>query len=261
MVNVTELVLLETERKKHASEMVLERSIRLDSFGLMAGGITHELNQPLNAIRIGADGILLWNKMNKNVLPGIITEMIGGISSSVNRVDEIIRNMKSFINGSINEKLDIFDINAIIRKSVSMFEQKLKNHMISLILDLDPSPINLQADQLRLELVINNLLINAIHALDHGQAKRKNIIISSRLLERKAVVKVEDNGVGLPAGIPKEKLFEPFITTKGEEGSGLGLTIAKIFLEKYGAGIDVETNESGGATFTVYFNTVEPAVV
>jgi PAS domain S-box-containing protein len=255
-VNITDLVLLEAEKNRQEVSGLIEKSARLASIGVIAGGITHEINQPLNAIRMGAGGILFWNRRNNNVLPAILVEMITGINDAVTRIDEIIKSMRALWANTSDDVLEVVNVNQVIEKVLTFNNQKLSNHGIHLIKRLNSGDLSIKVNELRLELVFSNLINNAVYALDNSLAYEKYLIITTFVEKGKVVVLVEDNGSGLP-DISEDKLFDPFFTTKSpNEGSGLGLAIAKMFLEKYGAAINATNNKSGGATFRICFEKV-----
>jgi C4-dicarboxylate-specific signal transduction histidine kinase len=90
----------------------------------MAAGITHEINQPLNAIKIHSDGILFWNKRNQNVLPEFFLQKIGKITQAVNRIDSIIKHMRSFWVPNSKKTDEIFDINRAVLNAIDMFNRR-----------------------------------------------------------------------------------------------------------------------------------------
>lgn len=245
---------IDSEQKKSETEFLIEKSARLASIGVIAGGITHEINQPLNAIRVAADGMLFWNEKNNNTLPDKITKLILRISEGSTRIDEIIQHMRSFWVDSSKQALEIIDLNICLEKALTLVSQRLSSHEISVIVKMSHSPLLINANRLQAELIINNLITNSIQSLDMKSSGRKELYITSENIDSNILLKISDSGIGLP-DIDPEKLFDPFFSTKKHlQGTGLGLAIVKMFLKRFGAEIKAENNSMGGADFTVYFN-------
>jgi PAS domain S-box-containing protein len=244
--------IIEAGQKKFEALQVIEDTSRLASIGVIAGSITHEINQPLNAIKIGSDSILLWNE-EKKVLPEVITKVIKNVSDAAKRIDEIVSHMRSFWADNQENQMEVFDINPVVDRSVNFLINRIKIHEIELELSLEDRPLPVKANKLQLEIVINNLVNNAVHSLDKKQTKDKRITLETFTKDDLIYLRVEDNGTGLPA-VPFEMLFDPFFTTKGPtEGTGLGLAIVDKFVKKFGAEINVENLTRGGAAFTIIF--------
>lgn len=245
----------EAERKRQEALLMIENAARIASIGVIAGGITHEIGQPLNAIKIATDGILYWNKQNNMVLPEQITRLITRISNAVTKIEDIIQHMRSYwLDAASSERKEVILAN-VINRALSLLIQKIQAHEIYLKIEEEKPNLTLVINPLQLEIVINNLLINAIQAIDEKNSNEKNIIIRYGVENNRKYLSISDSGVGLPKGVSKEMLFEPFFSTKKSgKGTGLGLSIVKTFLDRFGAEIDAYNNEMGGATFKIYFN-------
>jgi len=247
------LLELRIEAEKNSVETVklLESSSKLASIGVMAGGITHEINQPLNAIKIMADGILFWNKRNPNLLPETFLDKITKITQAVNRIDSIIKHMRSFWMPRAQRSITEFSAYNALDNALDMINSQLSSHGIVLEVIRDNAAITLHGDIIHLEQIIINLCLNAMHALDKSKQQHKKIVVSIEKSEDKALFKIQDNGPGLPEGIG-EKIFDPFYSTKQPgEGMGLGLAIVKQFVDNFKGEITAYNHEHGGAVFEV----------
>jgi signal transduction histidine kinase len=243
----------EAERKHVQAVKHAERSARLASIGVMAASITHEINQPLNAIKVTSDSIQYWHKRNPGALPEPFTNQLDIISQSVQRIVEIIEHMRAFwvIPGS--PKISEVNINQAVKNALSLTRQQLHAHGIQELINMETEPLMVKGNLVHFEQIIVNLVVNAVHALDEKKKEDRKIEISTFIEDTFAVLVIRDNGPGLPTE-DKSKLFDPFFSTKNSgEGMGLGLAIVKRYIDKYGGRINAANHAEGGAQFTIKF--------
>lgn len=243
---------LEVEKKNLETVQMLESSSRLASIGVMAAGITHEINQPLNAIKILADGVSFWHKRNPGILPEMFLSKMEKISQAVNRIDSIIKHMRSFwVNNSVSADHE-FCIQEAIQNALELIHNQLMAHGVEIKLSLTADHQFLKGDMIHLEQIIINLCVNAMHALDKSDREVKKIIIHLYAEKDKRVLKIEDNGPGLPVE-KDEVIFDPFYSTKKPgEGMGLGLAIVRQFVEGFNGSISAyNKTEESGAVFEI----------
>ncbi|MCE5249370.1 PAS domain S-box protein [bacterium] len=253
---------IEAEKKQTEAIQIVERASRLASIGVIAGGITHEINQPLSAIKVTADSILFWHKHNEGILPETFITMLNKISESVDRISDIIRHMRSFWVATDQIEKTTTDMNKAVNKAASLVNRQLHAHGIKPVLSLFDRNLMVSGNPIHLEQIVINLVTNAMNALDSTSRKDKTITISTGQNDTEAVLEVIDNGTGLPEGIG-EKIYDPFYSTsKPGEGTGLGLAIVKRFVDEHNGSIEACNNSDGGVTFTVRFplspDTVRP---
>src|SRR3989339_1984656 len=221
------------------------------SIGVIAAGITHEISQPLNDIKIAADSVLIWNENNSRLLPDNFRRWLESISGNVNRISEIIEQMRTYWSSPTELSFSPLELNASIRHAITLVDHQLKAHNITLKIEESDTSLVIEGNKVNLEQVILNLVVNAIHALDTVDKLEKIIEIKINRLKSQAVIEVIDNGPGFP-GINVQKLFDPFYSTKKPQlGMGLGLAIVKRFVEGFGGSVSARNIESGGAYFTV----------
>lgn len=244
---------IEAEQKNVNAVRILEESSKLASIGVMAAGITHEINQPLNAIKVNSDGILYWNNKNKEVLPITFTKKLKNISSGVERINEIINHMRSFWVPSEKGNNEIINLNKVVKNSINLISRQISDHGIKLLISKSKQPIKIVGNKIQIEQIIINLTVNAIHSLDNSNSYNKTIEISTSIDDGYGKLIIKDNGIGLPTS-NLEKIFDPFYSTKNPgEGSGLGLAIVKNFVDRFNAEINYFNNEGSGATFEIVF--------
>jgi signal transduction histidine kinase len=241
----------EAEKKQIDAVKHAERSVRLASIGVMAASITHEINQPLNAIKVTADSIQYWHKRNPGLLPEAFTNQLGIISKSVKRIVEIIQHMRTFWVIPDAPKISEVNLNQAVKNALSLTRQQLFAHGIQEQFKMAIDPLGVKGHLVHFEQSIVNLVVNAIHALDERKKIHKIIEINTFVEGKDAVLVVRDNGPGLPTE-DSEKLFDPFFSTRNSgEGMGLGLAIVKRYIERYKGSITASNCPDGGARFTI----------
>lgn len=242
---------LEADRKRTEAIQIAEKSRRMASIGVMAAGIVHEINQPLNAIRITADSVSIWGNDNPAALPRSFRNRLNKLSVCVERIDEIIRHMRSFWISPGQIVKEQFDLGEGVRSALSLLESQLSSHRIELTLLGGEEKFLIVGNRIHLEQIVINLVVNAMHSLDQADKPEKRIVIKIFRMNNDAIVEVIDNGSGLPDN-DTEDLFDPFFSTKRPgEGTGLGLAIVKSFVEHFEGGVKARNNDFGGAVFSV----------
>ncbi len=239
-------------------ETQLIQAGKMTTLGVMAAGMAHEINQPLNVIQVSADYILkMLNKgltLEASELKGVAEDII----ANVERASFVIKHVRDFsrqsevVRGRVN-------INDPIRDVFKVLGHQLKVHQIDAALDLAAELPPIMADHNRLEQVFVNLVSNAIDAMDEKARlseagdKTKRLAIRSYRNGERVVVEVSDTGIGMPEHV-KNKLFEPFFTTKKTgKGTGLGTSISYGIVKDYEGHIEVETAPGQGTTFRLSF--------
>jgi PAS domain S-box-containing protein len=241
----------EAEQKQVETVQLMERSSRLASIGVMAAGITHEINQPLNTIKLTADGAALWMERNSASIPAKIVERIAKVSSQVDRINKIIRHMKEFWVSPSSSQSGNFELNEALERSLALVVHQAESRGVRLEKSLSSRSLLVEGNIVHLEQIIVNLSMNALQAFDGVSHGDKRIKVVSRTVDMSAVIEVSDNAKGLPAG-EEANIFDPFYSTwKTGQGMGLGLAIVDRFVKDLGGSITAENNSDCGASFTV----------
>jgi signal transduction histidine kinase len=244
---------MEAEKKHSEAVQLTEQSSRLASVGVMAAGITHEINQPLNAIKVTADSIQYWHKRNPGKLPEPFIEQLKSISKSVYRIVEIIQHMRTFWIQPDSPKISLINLNQAVKNALSLTRQQLTAHHINHQFVSKSNPIPVKGNLIHFEQIVLNLISNAIHSLDETARDDKLIQLTTASVNGLATLTIQDNGTGLPVD-NTDRLFNPFFSTKNSgEGMGLGLAIVKNYIDKYNGNVTAENNQKGGATFVIRF--------
>lgn len=249
------LARLEAENKLNEAIQLADRSASLASIGVLAAGITHEINQPLNAIMMNVESALYWEEQNKGILPQFFIDTLNDISAGAKSIDSIIQHMRSFWVSPVSKRKEIIDFNQTVKNAITLTNRQIQRHGIKLKMDICEDTIKTKGVRVQLELIVINLLSNSIYSLDKVDTSEKSIKISTYTDNSRAILEVYDNGIGLPEDVG-DKLFDPFFSTKKPgEGMGLGLAIVKMFMDRFEGKIVARNNEEGGATFLLSFPT------
>ena len=248
---------IEAEKKYAEAVQLAEETARMASVGVMAAGITHEINQPLSAIQVHADTALYLAKEENYDIPYPITKIFQDVSEGARRISKIIQHMKSYWVSPYDEALEKIDVNEAVRNAVSLVNRRAFSHSAALETVLRNEPTYIMARSVQMEQIVINLVTNAIQSLDLKNSADKRITIRTAVDDNEAVLEVSDSGIGLPLE-NLEELFDPFVSTnKRGEGMGLGLAIVKKFADNFNGKITALNNNAGGATFTIRFPLVE----
>ena len=240
------------------TETQLVQASKMTTMGQMASGIAHELNQPLNVIKIASDFVLRMIKRGEKIEYDDLRTVSEEISGHVDRASGIINHLRDFSRASAPVKLEL-DINRPIMDVFKVLGQQLRLHQIEVKLELAENLPAILAEHNRLEQVFINLVTNALDAIDEKAKKKgpdcgeKSISISTFAAGGEVVAVVSDTGIGIPDGV-REKIFEPFFTTKEPgKGTGLGMSISFGIVRDYGGTITVKSKEGVGTTFEIRF--------
>ncbi len=222
------------------AELTLAQSSKLAALGEMSAAVSHELNQPLAAMKTYLAGarLLLQRKRPEEALSSFQR-----IDDLIERMGAITRQLKSYARKG-GEAFEPVDLRACLSSALSMMEPQLKLRVVKITRTLPRTPVMVMADRLRLEQVIINLLRNALDATRDRTDAQIDLILSSGDV---ALLAVRDNGTGI---VDLDNLFEPFYTTKKPgEGVGLGLAISSGIVTDLGGRLMARNAEGGGAVF------------
>ena len=231
----------------------LVQASKMTSLGQMSAGIAHELNQPLNAIKIGNDYLQLMVESGRPVRPDKLHKVAREVSDQVRRASSIINRLRQFGRKPEFEK-QLVDINLPIREVYRIIGPQLKLQNIKVVLDLDANIPPILAQTNRLEQVFFNLLTNASDSIaekrEHaGAVRQEQIEIRTHCEQDQVIVLVSDTGTGIPESM-KGKIFEPFFTTKEVgKGMGMGLSIIYGIVKEFGGEIEVHDTPEGKTSF------------
>lgn len=236
------------EKNLQVAEQTLAQSSKLAAMGEMSASVSHELNQPLAAMKTYLAGarLLLQRKRPEEAL------------SSFERIDELIermgaitRELKSYARKG-DEMVEPVDARDCVTSALAMIEPQPETLKARITTALPEEPVMVMADRLRLDQVLINLLRNALDATWEEEEPQIDVILTAG---QAATLTVRDNGHGIEN---LDSLFEPFYTTKAPgDGVGLGLAISSSIVKDFGGRLTARNGTDGGAVFEVQLPLIE----
>ena len=245
-----------TNRKRAEVEILesrkkAEQAIKMASLGALAAGISHEINQPLNALKVISDSMIYWHNKGKELKTDKVIENLHKISAQVGRISDIISNIRSIIKKDDSMEKTPCNLNDTVNEALSLLKHQLSLCSIGIHKELaEPLPLIMGRKSVLEEIVIN-LILNAMQAFDASTEENKEITCTTTV-EESVTLEISDTATGVNEG-QKDKLFEPFFTTKNGEAMGMGLFIVHSMVTDMNGTIQVRNNQKGGATFRLEF--------
>ncbi|MBI4470003.1 MAG: PAS domain-containing protein [Acidobacteria bacterium] len=250
VIEVVELIQDITDRKQMEAKLI--QTAKLAAVGELAGGVAHEINNPI-AIILAKSKLLVSNFGGR--LPAKVVSDVEKIEKHAERVATIARGLLTFSRQSVGERGPT-NINTILAEAVSLADHRLSVENMRVNMQLRPNLPSIRGNANELQQVIINMLNNAVDAMpdgghltittdvasetDVGGARREYVILT-----------IGDTGSGIPETI-REKIFDPFFTTKEVgKGTGLGLSVSHGIVKSHGGEILVDSQAGKGTLFTV----------
>lgn len=217
---------------------------RVSAAGQMAAAVAHELSQPMSAIAnsLGAGRRLI---AAKSINIDLMQEVMDEATSQVVRAGQIIRRLRAFVSrGDVVRGAE--SIMTMIEDARALALANSETLGVTVRFHFDPNPLHAFVDRIQIQLVITNLLRNALDALTHSD--RRELSITTSLIDGATIeIAVADTGSGLSKEV-EPNLFEPFVSTK-RDGMGLGLSLSRSIVEAHGGSLRYQANPGGGAIF------------
>ena len=230
-----------TERRKF--EMELIQSQRLAAMGVMAGGIAHEIRNPLSICSSAAQFLM----DEDDITPEFRRECAGKIRRGIQRATAIIESLLKFSHPGVTARTVSIDLVDMIQETLNLLAQQATLQRIETRVDFPPASVVVQGEATLLQQVFMNLFLNAINAMPRGG----KLGVEVRSSQAHILARVSDTGCGISER-DIERIFDPFYTTSPVgKGTGLGLSICYSILQQHGGSISVESIEGKGSTFTV----------
>ena len=233
------------ERELRQAQEELVQASKLAALGEVSAGISHELNQPLAAIRSYADNARAFLDRDRE---DAARSNLAGISQLTERMAHIIRHLRTYARKDAVAARPT-PLLAALREALSLLEHRFVEHDIAVVEDLPKDDVMVVGGDVRLQQVFVNLMTNSIDAMASGD--RRVLGIAVRAEKEAVVVTLKDSGPGIGTDDPA-RVFDPFFTTKEVgEGLGLGLSITYGIVKQFGGAIEAANDPAGGAVFTV----------
>ncbi len=243
-------MLFDVSEKKRTEDKLLQ-SERMVAMGEMASGVAHDFNNVLTGI-LGRAQLLQFMDLPENLVDDVQTIEKIALDGA-----EVVRRIQVFTRSRNAVNLAPVDMNSIITDVVDIMQSqwldqaRARNIHIDVLTELGPIP-RMKGNETELREVLTNLVNNAIDAIQ----ERGSIRIISEQIEDHISVTIKDDGVGVPPE-NQRKIFAPFFSTKGSNGVGLGLSVARKIVERHQGEITVESAIGTGAAFKIVFPTAK----
>jgi C4-dicarboxylate-specific signal transduction histidine kinase len=224
----------------------VEHLARITTLTGLAAAVSHQLRQPLTAIRTNADaGALLLARTPPEV--GEARLALQEIARDDERASEIIEHFRALFRKDDSVSTTV-DLNTICQQIAKLVAREVSDRQARLVLRLDPRAPVTRGDPVQLQQALINLTLNALDAVSESAGDRE-ATISTAADNGDAEVRVSDTGPGLTPDV-HHRLFDPFFSTK-PQGVGIGLTIARSIVERHHGLLRAENHPAGGALFTI----------
>jgi len=235
-----------TERKIAEAQVI--HASKLATLGEMATAVAHELNQPLNVIRMAAGNC--QRRIDKGTLDNdYLSGKLQRIESQTERAASIIDHMRMF-GRKTPEDHEAINACDIIDATLELIGEQLRLAEIEIVKNYNTPAVTIRAHRIQFEQVILNLLTNSKDAMFATKSGKRILIRTEVDDESNFVIMIEDNGPGIPSKVI-DRIFEPFFTTKAMgKGTGLGLSVSYGIIREMDGTIFVENTENG-ALFTI----------
>lgn len=243
---------IEDQVRQRTKELVevqkqLVQAEKLATVGTLAGGVAHEINNPLTAILTNVQMLLAAT----NMLDPDSKESLQLIEEATKRCRTIVQKLMAYAKRPLEtadlSRLDVLDV---VKKAASFLSYQLEQENIKIMIEAGQGSYLVEGNQNELEQVFTNIILNARDAVKKIR-KDGNISINLSKNEKWIEIKIKDEG----AGIPKElmpRIFDPFFTTKDVgKGLGLGLSICQAIVDKHRGSITAHSEVNKGSVFTV----------
>jgi PAS domain S-box-containing protein len=229
--------------ERHRLEAQLLQTQKLAALGVMAGGIAHEIRNPLAVCSSAAQFL-----RDEELEPELRRDCVEKTISSVHKASEIIENLLRFARSSVSEKMMRTDPKIMLNQALSVVSHQAHLNQLEVVTTLCPQQLAVYGVPSLLEQAFINILLNSIAAMPSGGV----LSLSVEVQGSEVLVWIKDTGVGIPAG-EISKIFDPFYTRSPVgKGTGLGLSICYSIIQQHNGHIEVESEEGVGTSFCVH---------
>lgn len=236
--------------EKLQAETAISNAQKLESLGVLAGGIAHEIRNPLSSINISISSIERvcgGSQGLESETKGKIDLILEQMKSAASKMGLVVQRVMDY-SKPFPPRKEIVDLNRVIEEAVRISLSTLRKREIELLRDLAPDLSACRVDAQMIEQVLVNLITNACQAME-GIERAKLLEIASGVQDGRIVLRVSDSGPGVPPSL-RDRVFDPFFTTR-KDGSGIGLSFSHRIVADHGGALRVGTSRWGGAEFRV----------
>jgi two-component system NtrC family sensor kinase len=236
----------QTHRLKESQTRLIHAE-KMSALGRLAASLTHEINNPLQALRSGLT--LIQAEVTEGTDPAEVVRDLQLIDQEVKRISDLMLRLREF-SRPVRLETHPIDLHALLETILNLTGKQMQRHQVRVKIERDPSLPVMMASPDQLTQVFMNLVLNAIDAMPDGGLLTISTVVDRAHADFPVVcIAVTDTGVGIPPEV-LPRVFEPFYTSK-KDGTGLGLAISFEIVKSLGGEITVASQPGAGATFTV----------
>jgi signal transduction histidine kinase len=263
-----------TEKSLKDCQQQLQQAQKMETLGTLVAGVAHEINNPINLIMYN---LPLIHKVWVDLMPVLIEQrqkdpdqkyggftydflqdnflqLISDMDMAANRVVKIVADLKNFSRQSNVAEKKPLQVNTAVKNAMRLAQTTLRKSGVEVKLSLTENLPQMEGNLQSIEQIILNILINAVHAIDHDSGYI-HLSTGFQIKDGRIYVRIEDNGSGINPEIA-DKIFLPFVTDKqADGGTGLGLSVTYSLIKAHEGEIIFDSRKDAGTTFTVYLPT------
>lgn len=242
-----------TEQKEERERAA--RADKLRALGQLASGVAHDFNNSLAAI-LGRAQLL-----RRQIKDDALLRNLEIIQTAAEDAAATVRRIQTFARKAPAKEFEVFDVSSLLNDAVEITRTRWQNEArlcgleYQVTLDAEAGQ-NTYGSASELREVFVNLIVNAVDAMPQGG----NLAISCQRENDRLRLRFADSGTGMPEDV-RQKIFEPFFSTKGAHGTGLGLSVSYSIIERHEGSISVTTEVGSGTVFTIDLATQETELV
>jgi PAS domain S-box-containing protein len=236
-----------TERKQmeaqiEANKVQLVASARLSALGMMAGGVAHEINNPLGIIHALASDLRDMVKEEGSAPPEMVARNSARIRETADRIAQIVRSLRQISREGSRDILHPTHVNKVVEATLAICRERFRANAVELILPGSVPELSISCREVQIEQILLNLLQNAFDAVVEQPGERW-VRLNVHSSEDSVVFSVTDSGPGIPEEL-RPRIMEPFFTTKPVgKGTGLGLSLSKSIAEEHGGKLEYSQDQ------------------
>jgi len=231
----------EDEKERERTQRELLVTEKMAAIGKLTAGVAHEINNPLGGL------LNCIYHFKRGYLPAERQEdYLRLMEDGIKRIQNTVTNLLEYAR-TPNVERSATDINSNIEKALSLLDYQIRKNQIEVVREISDKLPSIEMDRNQMAQVFINIFLNSIQAME----ERGILKIAAGILDERLIVTISDTGKGIPEDI-LAKVFDPFITTKGEgKGTGLGLWITQGIVERHGGTIQITSLEGKGTTVEI----------
>jgi C4-dicarboxylate-specific signal transduction histidine kinase len=236
-----------TERKR--MEAQLEASARLSALGMMAGGVAHEINNPLMVIHASAADLLEEAQHEPQIPAEMVVRAMTRVRQTADRIAKIVRSLRTIAREGSKDEFFPVAVGRILEETLEICRERFRANSVRLLLPAIDANLKVACREVQIAQVLLNLLQNALDAVADQTAERW-VRVSVTTSGPTVIFSVTDSGPGIPPAI-RPRIMEPFFTTKKiGKGTGLGLSLSVAIAEEHGGKLELR-DEDGHTCFAL----------